>query len=241
MRTRSRALHCRGGFRFWKQEQTHKHEEKQKSKSQQERQQEDTHFPHHHSHASKDHHRHTPRNSEAATRPPLQLAPRQTGTETENDTRPFAAHRIPSLHLLSIPSPTLSSRLLWPFSATSSPSLAVPPVSSLSQLLRKFSACESVFLTKINFLPMHRSSVFQHSLVGGVPQPFLCHASLRLQVVPSSCYPFLRHENAHFRVFPKPFALLPCGPSLLPFNFPSSRIQHSILFAFMLGPLLLLL
>ena len=75
----------------------------------------------------------------------LQLASKKTGTETETDARSVATHRIPFLLVKKLPSPPLHHFFVGP-SFISFRSLALPSVSSLSQLLIKFSSCMSLYL-----------------------------------------------------------------------------------------------
>ena len=102
--------------RSWKQQESQKSDEKQKFR--QEHQQEHTHFPYHHAHAFKNHHRRKPHATAS-----LQLAPRQTRTRTDIQTR------------LSLPSPRQP-----PFSNSISSSFVlyfVEPPSRTQQILSK--------------------------------------------------------------------------------------------------------
>ena len=101
----------------------------------------------------------------------------------------FAVPSNPSSFSLNLPFPTLClffsgplPRLLHFF--------ALPSLSSLSKLLRKFSSFTDglVFSDFCAFLPWHRSSVFQHPLRGDLPPNFLFHET---SVVPNNLAPFL--------------------------------------------------
>ena len=78
--------------------------------------------------------------------------------------------------------------------------------SSLSQLLRKFSSCMALY-----------AQVKSLSSLGNAP------LSSNILFLAMS-HELFRHETYNCKVFPEPFALLPCGSSLLSFNFSSFSI-----------------